>query len=367
MTWSEAQSYCRQHYTDLATVSSEEDVAKWVFVEEGKTWSEAQSYCRQSYTDLASIRNLAENEEIRGLISNSSWIGLFRDGWKWSDGREAEFRMWASGQPDNSGSNEHCVVMSTSGVWSDFPCSRRLPFICYNGSSRWIFVEEGKTWSEAQSHCRQNYTDLASVRNLAANEEIRGLISNSSWIGLFRDTWKWSDGSTMSFSKWYYNQPEGGDEHCVVSLRGKWHDYLCSRRFYFVCYSAQSYCRQHYTDLATVSSEEDVVKLNDVVGSHPSWIGLYYDINSWRWSLQNKSYYGEGEAEFRMWASGQPDNYYSDEYCVVMTTEGQWGGHLCSHTHPFICYNGENKTTCEFIQNNNNNNINHNFCHTFFS
>uniref|UniRef100_A0A667XP16 C-type lectin domain-containing protein n=1 Tax=Myripristis murdjan TaxID=586833 RepID=A0A667XP16_9TELE len=107
------------------------------------------------------------------------------------------------------------------------------------GSSRWILVNKDKTWSEAQSYCRQNYTDLASVRNLAENEEIKGLISNSSWIGLFRDVWKWSDGSAMSFSKWHDNQPEGGDEHCVVSLRGKWHDYLCSNRFYFVCYRAK--------------------------------------------------------------------------------------------------------------------------------
>uniref|UniRef100_A0A667X6E7 C-type lectin domain-containing protein n=1 Tax=Myripristis murdjan TaxID=586833 RepID=A0A667X6E7_9TELE len=108
---------------------------------------------------------------------------------------------------------------------------------------------------------------------------------------------------------------------------------------------AQSYCRQHYTDLATVSSEEDVVKLNDAVGSHYSWIGLYNDINSWRWSLQNKSYYGEGEAEFRMWASGRPDNPGSNEYCVVMSTSGEWWDYHCSNSLPFVCYNGENKTT----------------------
>uniref|UniRef100_A0A667WJH7 C-type lectin domain-containing protein n=1 Tax=Myripristis murdjan TaxID=586833 RepID=A0A667WJH7_9TELE len=90
------------------------------------------------------------------------------------------------------------------------------------GSSRWIFVEELKNWSDAQSHCRQSYTDLASVRNLTENEEIRGLISYISWIGLFRDAWKWSDGSTMSFSKWDDNQPSGGDERCVASHLGKW-------------------------------------------------------------------------------------------------------------------------------------------------
>uniref|UniRef100_A0A667WDL9 C-type lectin domain-containing protein n=1 Tax=Myripristis murdjan TaxID=586833 RepID=A0A667WDL9_9TELE len=105
------------------------------------------------------------------------------------------------------------------------------------GSSRWILVNERKTWSDAQSYCRQRYTDLASIRNLAENEEIRGLINDTSWIGLFRDAWKWSDGSTMSFSKWADNHPSEGDKHCVASHLGKWLDYSCSNRFYFVCYS----------------------------------------------------------------------------------------------------------------------------------
>uniref|UniRef100_A0A667WMA1 C-type lectin domain-containing protein n=1 Tax=Myripristis murdjan TaxID=586833 RepID=A0A667WMA1_9TELE len=106
---------------------------------------------------------------------------------------------------------------------------------------------------------------------------------------------------------------------------------------------AQSYCRQHYTDLATVTSEEDVVKLNDALGSYRSevvWIGLYDGINNWKWSLQNKNYYGEGEAEFRMWGGGQPNNGYLDEYCVAMNREGQWLDYRCSDRFPFICYNG---------------------------
>ncbi|XP_029913834.1 lithostathine-1-beta-like [Myripristis murdjan] len=105
------------------------------------------------------------------------------------------------------------------------------------GSSRWVFVHERKTWSEAQSYCRQSYTDLASIRNLTENEEIRGLISDTSWIGLFRDAWKWSDGSTMSFSKWDNCHPSGGDKHCATSHLGKWRADLCSDRFYFACYS----------------------------------------------------------------------------------------------------------------------------------
>uniref|UniRef100_A0A667WZ90 C-type lectin domain-containing protein n=1 Tax=Myripristis murdjan TaxID=586833 RepID=A0A667WZ90_9TELE len=311
MNWTEAQSYCRQHYTDLATVSSEEDVAKL-------------------------------NDTVG---SHRSWIGLYDDinSWRWSlqnksyygEG-EAEFRMWDSGQPDNSGSNEHCVVMNPGGLWFVSSCFSARPFVCYNGSSRWILVNKDKSWSDAQSYCRQNYTDLASIRNLTENEEIRGLISNSSWIGLFRGTWKWSDGSTMSFTKWDDNRPYGGYWRCyhLVEKSMTWSE-------------AQSYCRQHYTDLATVSSEEDVAKLNDAVGSHHSgivWIGLYDDINSWKWSLQNKSYYGEGEAEFRMWGTGQPNNY-NDEHCVFMDADGEWWDYYCSRRYPFVCYNGENKTT----------------------
>uniref|UniRef100_A0A667WM85 C-type lectin domain-containing protein n=1 Tax=Myripristis murdjan TaxID=586833 RepID=A0A667WM85_9TELE len=299
--------------------------SRWILVEEHKSWSEAQSYCRQSYTDLASIRNLAENEEIRGLISEASWIGLFRDAWKWSDGSTMSFSKWDNSQPSGGDDYHSWIGLFRDGwKWSDGSTmsfskwddnhpsggyARCRSTIC---SSRWVFVHERKTWSEAQSYCRQSYTDLASIRNLTENEEIRGLISDTSWIGLFRDAWKWSDGSTMSFSKWD---------------------------------NSQSYCRQHYTDLATVTSEEDVTKLNDAVGSYRSWIGLYNDIHSWRWSLQNKSYYGEGEAEFRMWHSGEPNNYYSDEYCVAMNTGGTWGDWSCSDRFPFICYNGENKTT----------------------
>uniref|UniRef100_A0A667W8P6 C-type lectin domain-containing protein n=1 Tax=Myripristis murdjan TaxID=586833 RepID=A0A667W8P6_9TELE len=103
----------------------------------------------------------------------------------------------------------------------------------------WILVEGHKTWSDAQSHCRQSYTDLASIRNLTENEEIRGLISDFSWIGLFKDGWKWSDGSALSFSKWDNSQPSGGDKHCATSHLGKWRTDLCSDRFYFACYSGK--------------------------------------------------------------------------------------------------------------------------------
>lgn len=106
---------------------------------------------------------------------------------------------------------------------------------------------------------------------------------------------------------------------------------------------AQSYCREHYKDLATVSSEEESNELvmaaqeyyNDSV-----WIGLYDDVNSWRWSLQNEGFYGEGDSEFHEWNSGEPNNFMGMEDCVVMMTNG-WNDCDCLIKYPFVCYNGK--------------------------
>lgn len=78
------------------------------------------------------------------------------------------------------------------------------------------------------------------------------------------------------------------------------------------------------------------------------WIGLYDDINSWRWSMEKRSYYGEGEAEFRMWKSGEPNNIYRFEICAVMDAAGFWLDVPCDWKNPFTCYNGE-RTEVSFV------------------
>lgn len=86
------------------------------------------------------------------------------------------------------------------------------------------------------------------------------------------------------------------------------------------------------------------------VTSHPrtgnAWIGLYDDlINGWRWSLDNSSFYGGGERQFRNWNATQPINFHDQQHCVVLMTGranfGTWGNVNCTIRFPFICYNGE--------------------------
>uniref|UniRef100_A0A8C9XXM4 C-type lectin domain-containing protein n=1 Tax=Sander lucioperca TaxID=283035 RepID=A0A8C9XXM4_SANLU len=107
----------------------------FVYINTRMTWTEAQSYCRAHYTDLASVRNTTENQKVQAMIpagGNWAWFGLFRDSWKWSDGSTSSFRFWKNGQPDNI-NNEACVAadFSQSGTWEDWSCDMERAFICY--------------------------------------------------------------------------------------------------------------------------------------------------------------------------------------------------------------------------------------------
>ncbi|XP_010774138.1 C-type lectin BML-1-like isoform X4 [Notothenia coriiceps] len=98
------------------------------------------------------------------------------------------------------------------------------------------------TWTEAQSYCREHHTDLASVRNLAENQQIDELLTGGGkhWIGLYRDSWKWSDGSNSSFKYWAdYRPKHRALKVCVAAAfdnSGKWEDLDCGVEKPFICY-----------------------------------------------------------------------------------------------------------------------------------
>ncbi|XP_053272716.1 aggrecan core protein [Pleuronectes platessa] len=225
------------------------------FMSNAKTWTEAQSYCREKYTDLATIENTEEMKKLNDTVSaagNSSevWIGLYSHiDWKWSDGFNqsgAEYRNWYPSQPNNDLANELCVVMSASGKWHDYGCHTQFQSVCFNGTledSDFVPVNTAKTWSEAQRHCREHYTDLATVRNDTDNNKIHTLIPSFAWIGLYRDPQiYWSDGSNYSFSSWYQGDHPLGSMKVVCGVAdlekgGNWRLISCEERKPFVCYS----------------------------------------------------------------------------------------------------------------------------------
>ncbi|XP_042258365.1 C-type lectin BfL-1-like [Thunnus maccoyii] len=119
-----------------------------------------------------------------------------------------------------------------------------MPLICFRDDAevQYVLVTEEKTWFEAQSYCRQHHTDLVSVRSPAENEEVRDRLWNNTgvqeaWIGLHRDSWKWSDGSSSSFRHWWWLKPDNvnNSQACVTMEKGSWSNWKCSTRFNILC------------------------------------------------------------------------------------------------------------------------------------
>lgn len=103
-----------------------------------------------------------------------------------------------------------------------------------------VFVRQAKSWQRAQRHCRDLLLDLVGVGSVEENEAVRNLSQGQEvWIGLFRDSWTWSDGSNSSFRFWRPGQPNSPDQECVAVIflaGGQWNDLECSGRRHFICH-----------------------------------------------------------------------------------------------------------------------------------
>ncbi|XP_036420702.1 C-type mannose receptor 2-like isoform X2 [Colossoma macropomum] len=294
---------------------------RYHFVNENKTWTEAQSYCRQNYTDLATINNMDEMKKVTETVKDKSvrvWIGLEKVTWQWSlqDGtvyREGQsYSNWYTGEPNSNAGEEMCVQMYELGSWDDEDCSRLFPFVCFEGkNSTYMLIKEAKTWREAQSYCREHYTDLVSVRNQTENQQIFDLtkqsVSDSVWIGLFNDSWKWADQSSSSFRYWASTQPDnyGGNQNYTavfMAEQGQWHDLNGNSQLPFICHQNQlilinqnlawrealRYCRDHHVDLVSVHSEEIqlwVMEVAQKASTEHVWLGLRHTctLSFWFW------------------------------------------------------------------------------------
>ncbi|XP_058865024.1 C-type mannose receptor 2-like isoform X1 [Acipenser ruthenus] len=327
---------------------------RYTLIEVLKTWTEAQQYCREYHTDLVSIKDASENEDlVKKAQGNTFWIGLFNEPWKWShQGDSYTFHYWNTGQPDNRGGNENCVVMGKTGGWYDTACSTPHPsFCCVGGSSgQCFYVGTKKTWQDAQSYCRNQGRDLPTIQDKYGVNKLIGIIpktrENNFWIGLYHDkeNWQWSNGDDIIYSNW--------DPYlfCAsVNSDGEWEDSVCSEKKAFICYNetsiiterytlievlktwteAQQYCREHHTDLVSIKDASENADLVKKAQGTPFWIGLFNE--PWKWSHQGDNY------TFHYWNTGQPDNWGGNENCVVMGKTGGWCDTACSTLRPSFC------------------------------
>ncbi|XP_031160283.1 secretory phospholipase A2 receptor-like [Sander lucioperca] len=264
------------------------ELYEYHFINESKTWSEAQSYCRQHYTDLATVSNMADTKRLHGSAQNQdgAWIGLYCiytksiNTWRWSlPGEEYKesTSKWSNGEPNDNGNDpENCVLMRNHG-WFDVPCTHKCKFMCYDGTRKYgklfHFIDNEMTWPQAQNYCREHHTDLVSGVQQLQHKDFQTEAGSKGdlWIVLFREVWKWSDGSNFSFSYWdpqLFKDKECSKMCALSMLNGKWSLDECNKTKPFFCYDdkvilikekktwegALDYCGNKHSDLVSITN-----------------------------------------------------------------------------------------------------------------
>ncbi|XP_029968084.1 macrophage mannose receptor 1-like [Salarias fasciatus] len=226
-------------------------------------WTEAQQYCRQFYDDLAAFESQDDIDELDrpSFIGGYAWIGLWDDpeawngtmgngsnSWRWSGAESTSttgYHYMHIERVDNWEAYEHCMATDDVGRWLDVFCWDTFDFLCYTAQGdqkTYTLIEEKKKWEDAQSYCRINYTDLAMIENEQENKKVLSLITGHKvWIGLYREAWMWSDGSSKSFWKWRTQQPDNANfsQSCVAEYPDHdWDDRPCQSEIPFICQGA---------------------------------------------------------------------------------------------------------------------------------
>ncbi|KAF3692476.1 Macrophage mannose receptor 1 [Channa argus] len=243
---------------------------------------------------------------------------------------------------------------------------------------RFHVVNQNMTWLNAQSYCRGTFSDLATIQDRASNAAAQQVAGNGDfWIGLYNISWRWSEGNEdiptyNGFTNWAPSEPRPGS--CVViSELGIWSVKNCGSRYSFVCYNAaakshilvnwmvmtwtdaQTFCRSKYSDLSTIKTKEDNVKVSGLLQSDPgptvagattegqntstyptegapapvAWIGLFRNV--WGWSDRSSTTYWQ-------WVKDVPGGNCN---CVIMRSSplsGDWFQKPCDEKHSFLCY-----------------------------
>ncbi|XP_049338822.1 macrophage mannose receptor 1-like isoform X4 [Astyanax mexicanus] len=231
-------------------------------VNTAKNWTEAQKYCREKFTDLATIQNQEEVDAVKSALNGASghfWIGLRQNpeqktirSWIWSDGSNFSYSNWVHGQPNNH-VGDNCVQLRTEyGYgWDDVFCYSPFQFICYKEQvSALVLIKEKKTWWEALRYCRENHVDLVSVHTEGIQRWVETVARNAStdnvWVGL-RHTcaqgfWFWVSGSTICYQNWAPGNGTGVEDcsngersGAVQSGSKQWISLLENQTLNFIC------------------------------------------------------------------------------------------------------------------------------------
>ncbi|XP_029000610.1 P-selectin-like [Betta splendens] len=222
----------------------------YFFIETQKNQTDARSFCRAHYTDLATFNSSAEFAALQNPCASDCWIGLQRladlsNLWIWSDGETNNVTNWQSGEPNNMLSIENCVILRDS-FWYDAPCARNYSFLCFVDEP--ILVRQNKTWEEALDTCRNlhlthnyfkhNY-DLYQMRSQDFFSTIQNAMVTTQtqdvWIGLryLTGTWLWLKNNPLQVH--LPSCPAAGNYCGTITKGGEIQGSNCAAKRFFFC------------------------------------------------------------------------------------------------------------------------------------
>ena len=212
--------------------------------------------------ELATVHSEQENALlVTAAAGNEVWIGgtdaASEDTWKWdSTGTPLWYTNWYTGEPNNEGGNENCLVFNygTTGKWNDGWCWSKFKYVCQFPTPPqpppvYTLMHGALSWSNAYTTCQRAGLRLASVHSAAENALlVTAAAGNKVWIGgtdaASEGTWKWSpSGTPLSYTNWNGGEPNNlGREDCLEfwASTGKWNDAPCTSAIHIRKYVCQT-------------------------------------------------------------------------------------------------------------------------------
>lgn len=248
-----------------------------------KNWHDSRASCQRTGGDLAVIDTEWESNVVKELRVNTGkqhayyWIGSrqhpdARSSFNWLNGKSMLYSLWHTGEPNNvNHRDKQCVDLGVGAQqmkMNDYPCSASLNYLCekkcpagwYDSQlgTCYKFVNTGKTWYQAASHCAAMGGYLAVVDTGYEATQLQQLRINTGhqnryyWIGAIqtpnaRGPFKWiPDTGSVDVGLWHAGEPNQVDHRnrqCVdlgVGAQGyKMNDYPCAAALPFLCEKPQ--------------------------------------------------------------------------------------------------------------------------------
>ncbi|XP_026999959.1 E-selectin-like [Tachysurus fulvidraco] len=213
------------------------------------TWTDAQTYCRNNYVDLSIIDTKSEYDNFKNQMdsqkSENCWIGLRKEingAIQWTEGTILGFSKWKGGEPDNP-PNKDCVF-THNNEWEHDDCNNEHKVFCYTWAPRVIVVQKMMNWEEALVYCRTYYTHLVwftdKIDYSVVNDRSMEILTPTFWTSLrFMDgSWFWANQTSLLNSETSLPSCPAKPFQCGARniKAGVWENRDCKEKMNFICY-----------------------------------------------------------------------------------------------------------------------------------